>query len=122
MLSMSRVLVESPRVLVADELSLGLAPIVVDEVYETLEMIRDRGTALLIVEQHVDHALDLCERVVILDHGAIAWEGGSSQATDVVVTQNFDRFESRLFGRFGFSGFRGDGGEECPVGAVGVEQ
>ena len=94
MLSMSRVLVESPRVLVADELSLGLAPIVVDEVYETLEMIRDRGTALLIVEQHVDHALDLCERVVILDHGAIAWEGGSSQATDVVVTQLFDRFES----------------------------
>ena len=94
MLSMSRVLVESPRVLVADELSLGLAPIVVDEVYETLEMIRDRGTALLIVGQHVDHALDLCERVVILDHGAIAWEGGSSQATDVVVTQLFDRFES----------------------------
>ena len=94
MLSMSRVLVESPRVLVADELSLGIAPIVVDEVYETLEMIRDRGTALLIVGQHVDHALDLCERVVILDHGAIAWEGGSSQATDVVVTQLFDRFES----------------------------
>lgn len=94
MLSIARVLVESPRLLVADELSLGLAPIVVDEVYATLEMIRDHGTSLLIVEQHVGHAIDLCERVVLLDHGTVAWEGVSSQAGDVVVTQLFDRLES----------------------------
>lgn len=94
MLSIARVLVESPRLLVADELSLGLAPIVVDEVYATLEMIRDHGTSLLIVEQHVGHAIDLCERVVLLDHGTIAWEGVSSQAADVVVTQLFDRSEN----------------------------
>ena len=46
-----------PRLLIADELSLGLAPIIVDEVYRTLETIRDAGTTLLIVEQHVHHAL-----------------------------------------------------------------
>ena len=53
MLSLARVLVEKPRLLIADELSLGLAPIIVDEVYETLAAIRESGTALLIVEQHV---------------------------------------------------------------------
>ena len=57
MLSLSRVMVEQPRLLIADELSLGLAPIIVDEVYGTLEQIRDAGTTLLIVEQHVHHAL-----------------------------------------------------------------
>ncbi len=57
MLSLSRVMVEQPRLLIADELSLGLAPIIVDEVYDTLAKIRDAGTTLLIVEQHVHHAL-----------------------------------------------------------------
>ena len=57
MLSLARVLVEKPRLLIADELSLGLAPIIVDEVYRTLETIRDAGTTLLLVEQHVHHAL-----------------------------------------------------------------
>lgn len=91
MLSLSRVLVEKPRLLIADELSLGLAPIVVDEVYETLATIRGTGTALLIVEQHVQHALELCDHVALLDHGTIAWEGPASEAAEVVVTHLFDR-------------------------------
>ncbi len=91
MLSLSRVLVEKPRLLIADELSLGLAPIVVDEVYETLATIRGTGTALLIVEQHVQHALELCDDVALLDHGTIAWEGPASEAAEVVVTHLFDR-------------------------------
>ncbi|MEZ5245677.1 MAG: ABC transporter ATP-binding protein [Acidimicrobiales bacterium] len=91
MLSMARVMVEKPRLLIADELSLGLAPIVVDEVYETLETVRATGTALLIVEQHVQHALDLCDTVALLDHGVIAWEGPASEAAEVVVTHLFDR-------------------------------
>src|SRR3954454_16420966 len=61
MLSMARVMVEAPKVLVADELSLGLAPIIVDELYEGLGRLRDAGTALLIVEQQVGHALRLCD-------------------------------------------------------------
>jgi branched-chain amino acid transport system ATP-binding protein len=85
MLSMARVLVEAPKVLVADELSLGLAPIIVDELYATLRTLRQEGTALLIVEQQVVHALDLCDRVAILDHGAVSWTGSSADATDVVA-------------------------------------
>jgi branched-chain amino acid transport system ATP-binding protein len=83
MLSMARVLVEVPKVLVADELSLGLAPIIVDEIYETLRRLRAEGTSLLIVEQHVTHALRLCDRVAILEHGSITWTGSTADAEGV---------------------------------------
>ena len=76
--------------LVADELSLGLAPIIVDEVYASLERLRAAGTSLLIVEQHVGHALALCDRVVLLDHGAVSWEGSPADATERVVTKVFE--------------------------------
>jgi branched-chain amino acid transport system ATP-binding protein len=89
MLSMARVLVEEPAVLVADELSLGLAPKVVDEVYDSLSRLRAVGTSLLIVEQHVGHALELCDRVAILHHGSTAWEGPAAEAAEQVVTEVF---------------------------------
>jgi branched-chain amino acid transport system ATP-binding protein len=89
MLSLARVLVEKPKVLIADELSLGLAPIIVDELYDALRRLRESGSSLLIVEQQVSHALKLCDRVAILDHGAISWTGTSAEATDV-VTQTFE--------------------------------
>lgn len=90
MLSLARVLVEKPRLLIADELSLGLAPIIVDEVYETLSSIRGTGTALLIVEQHVQHALELCDEVALLDHGTISWSGPSADAADAVMSTMFN--------------------------------
>lgn len=90
MLSMARVLVEAPKVLVADELSLGLAPIVIDEVYANLERLRSAGTSLLIVEQQVGHALGLCDRVVVLDHGAVSWAGPAAEAADRVVSKVFE--------------------------------
>jgi len=88
MLSMARVLVEGPKVLIADELSLGLAPIIVGELYESLQRLRAEGTALLIVEQQVSHALQLCDRVVMLDHGTVSWSGPSAEA-EAVVHQAF---------------------------------
>ena len=89
MLSMARVMVEAPKLLVADELSLGLAPIIVDQVYDTLDRLRETGTALLIVEQHVPHALELCDRVVLLDQGTVAWDGPATQAGDVIAAKLF---------------------------------
>jgi len=86
MLSLARVLVEAPKLLVADELSLGLAPIIVDEIYNELARLRVEGTSLLIVEQQVTHALELCDRVVLLDHGSVAWEGPAAEACDRVVS------------------------------------
>lgn len=81
MLSLARVLVEEPLVLVADELSLGLAPAVVNEVYQTLARVRAAGTAVLIIEQHVGHALALADRVAVLAHGRVAWEGTAEEAS-----------------------------------------
>lgn len=90
MLSLSRVLVEQPRLLIADELSLGLAPIIVDEVYDTLAGIRSSGTALLIIEQHVHHALQLCDHVALLEHGTVSWAGDAEGAADTIVSRLFD--------------------------------
>ena len=83
MLSLSRVLVEKPRMLIADELSLGLAPVIVDEVYRTLETIRTSGTALLLVEQHVHHALAIADDAIVLAKGEVAYFGPVSELGDV---------------------------------------
>jgi branched-chain amino acid transport system ATP-binding protein len=84
MLSLARVMVEVPKVLIADELSLGLAPIIVDELYESLARLRREGTSLLIIEQQVGHALDLADRVAILAHGTVSWLGAGDEARTVV--------------------------------------
>lgn len=83
MLALARVLVRPPRLLVCDELSLGLAPIVVDEVYKTLLRIRDAGTTLLIVEQHVRRALELADDVAVLLKGEVALSGRADEIGDV---------------------------------------
>ena len=89
MLAMARVIIEEPRLLVADELSLGLAPIIVDEVYRNLDRLKQSGCALLIVEQHVGHAIALCDRAVVLDRGRITWTGPSDQASNRIARSLF---------------------------------
>jgi len=83
MLSLARVMVHPPKLLVADELSLGLAPIVIDEVYANLARIRDAGSAILLVEQYVSHALGLADDVVVLSHGAVAHAGPAAELGDI---------------------------------------
>ncbi len=80
MLSLARAIVEDAQLVVADELSLGLAPIIVDEVYAMLGRIRDAGATLLIVEQHVGHALAIADTVVILDRGSVGFVGSPEGA------------------------------------------
>ena len=82
MLSLARVLVEAPKLLIADELSLGLAPVIVKKIYDDLARLQANGTALLIVEQQIGHALKLCDRAIILEHGRVVWAGPSDQATE----------------------------------------
>ena len=87
MLALARVLVDPPKVLIADELSLGLAPMITRQTYEMLARVRDGGTALVVIEQHVSHALALCDQVIILDHGTVAWSGPSAEAGERVQAQ-----------------------------------
>ena len=82
MLSLARVLAAPPKLLIVDELSLGLAPIVVEEVYATLQRIKAEGTALLIIEQHVRHALEVADEAVILHQGRVAFTGPADGLVD----------------------------------------
>ena len=83
MLTLARVLVLRPRLLIADELSLGLAPIVTTDVYRVLAKVRDAGCALLIVEQHLDHALELADHVVVLQQGEVTYTGTPAGVGDL---------------------------------------
>jgi branched-chain amino acid transport system ATP-binding protein len=87
MLAMARVLVDAPKLLIADELSLGLAPLIIQQTYASLRQLRDAGTSLLVIEQHVAHALALCDRVVVVDHGSVAWAGATADAGDRIHSQ-----------------------------------
>ncbi len=75
MLSLAKALVVPQRLLVVDELSFGLSPAVVDEVFGTLKTIRDAGTSLLVIEQHLDRVLSISDRAVLLVRGRVAAEG-----------------------------------------------
>jgi branched-chain amino acid transport system ATP-binding protein len=89
LLSLAKVLVVPPKILVADELSLGLAPVVIDAVYDGLNEINRNGTALLVVEQQVSRVLELADWAVVLDRGTVAYEGepaGASQAMESIMS------------------------------------
>lgn len=83
-LSLAKVLVVPPRLLIADEISLGLAPVMIDAVYDGLHRINSSGTALLIVEQQVDRVLDIAGSAVVLEHGSVAYSGPTAGAMTAV--------------------------------------
>ena len=83
MLSLARVLIRAPMLLITDELSLCLAPLIIDEVYATLATIHESGTALLIVEQHVHQALTLADQVVVMAKGRVSLCGRTDELGDV---------------------------------------
>lgn len=79
MVAIGRALMASPRLLLMDEPSLGLAPIVVDEVFTAIGAINAAGVSVLLVEQNVDRALRLATRGYLLAEGRIALEGGAAE-------------------------------------------
>jgi branched-chain amino acid transport system ATP-binding protein len=83
MLALAVVLPDPPKLLVVDELSLGLAPRAIDDVYLSLEAIRQAGTSLLIVEQHVARAFSLADYYVLLGKGEVVRQGRAERVEDV---------------------------------------
>jgi branched-chain amino acid transport system ATP-binding protein len=75
MLSVARALIQDPDLLLLDEPTEGLAPVIVDDLYDVLSDVVDRDVTVLITEQNVDFALDLSERAYIIESGSNAWEG-----------------------------------------------
>ena len=79
MLALSRAIITDARVILADELSMGLAPVVVDEIFRVVNQLRSEGRSLLIVEQFVARALDIADYVYILHKGSVAFVGEPEQ-------------------------------------------
>jgi branched-chain amino acid transport system ATP-binding protein len=79
MLAIGRGLMLKPRMLMLDEPSLGLAPVVVDATFEKIAEIHRMGTAILLVEQNVSRALALVQRAYVLESGRVIMEGGSAE-------------------------------------------
>lgn len=77
MLAMARALMSRPRLLLLDEPSLGLAPLVVHTIFEAIEEIRAEGTTILLVEQNANAALHHSDRAYVLETGRIVMEGDS---------------------------------------------
>jgi branched-chain amino acid transport system ATP-binding protein len=79
MLGVARALMSSPRLLLVDELSLGLAPMIVEQLFEILKTVNAEGTAILLVEQFVHMALGNTDRAYVLAKGEVALEKASSE-------------------------------------------
>lgn len=79
MLGVARALMSSPRLLIVDELSLGLAPMIVSQLFEILDEVNREGTSVLLVEQFVHLALEHTKRAYVLQKGEVVLEGTSSE-------------------------------------------
>jgi len=89
MVAVGRALMANPRLLLCDEISLGLAPVVVRDIYRTLPQIRTEGISLLLVEQDVGQALKVSDRVVCFQEGRIALEGAPAELTREQISRAY---------------------------------
>ena len=79
MCALARGLMAAPRLLMVDEMSLGLAPVIVDQLLDVLSEIRKQGVTLLLVEQDVFAAFSIADRGYVMETGRIVREGASSE-------------------------------------------
>ncbi len=91
MTAIGRALMSNPELILFDELSLGLAPVVVGEIYEVLPAIKAEGTAMVVVEQDINRALEVADRVYCLQEGRLALTGAPASLTR-------DRIAAAYFG------------------------
>jgi len=96
MVSIGRALVSKPRLLLLDEPSLGLAPVVIDRIYESLRMLRETGLSLLVVEQNLGRLNALCDRLHILRLGEVTLSANGGDLSE-------DAIKNAYFGQSGTS-------------------
>lgn len=93
MLAIGRGLMSGGHTLLVDEPSLGLAPIVIDQIYQVLTELKAEGRSILLVEENASRVADEADIVYLLDDGRIVWEGGSQQ-----LWENTELIETYLGG------------------------
>jgi branched-chain amino acid transport system ATP-binding protein len=89
MVAVSRALVSDAKVIMADELSVGLAPVIIDEIYEAVAALRTQGKSLMIVEQYVDRALAVVDDIYVLHKGRIVFVGDPKLAREQNVFEAY---------------------------------
>lgn len=82
MLAIGLALMRAPKVLMLDEPSIGLAPVIIDRVFDVLSSLRSEGQAIIIVEQRVERVLKLADRAAVLQNGRMVVEGTASEVAD----------------------------------------
>ena len=85
MLALARALAIPPRLIIADEMSLGLAPIVAEAVFRSLGEAAKRGITIVLIEQFVHRALALSDSCIILTRGQVGWSGPADGAQQEVL-------------------------------------
>jgi branched-chain amino acid transport system ATP-binding protein len=89
MLALSRAFVSQPRVVLLDEVSMGLAPLVIDEIFAALRLLADQGIALVLVEQYVHRAMAMADHVVLLVRGQVSWSGPADGIDEERITREY---------------------------------
>ena len=82
MLAMARIMVADPSVVLIDEPSEGLAPMIVAEIFAIIRQMREAGRAVLLVEQNIHEALAVCDRFIAIERGQIVLEGHPDNTAD----------------------------------------
>ena len=96
MLAVIRAYISNPRLVLVDEASMGLAPLVVDRIFEFLTNIAAQGTSLLVVEQYIYRALSMAHRVYLLNHGRIVFSGTPEELEGQDIFQRYLGVETGL--------------------------
>ena len=94
MLALARALAVSPKLIIADEMSLGLAPLVAESVFEGLDEARRSGITIVLSEQFIHRALSMADTCMILMRGRVGWSGPAAEAGQEVIDRYLGEAEA----------------------------
>ena len=89
MLALSRAFLSAPKVVLLDEVSMGLAPVIVDQIFESLRALAATGVSVVLVEQYVSRALEMADTAYLMARGGIVWAGPAASLDTDALTRAY---------------------------------